>query len=66
MLCSCVIFNNICQQSCTDLEKFLPSGKCSITIGRTVLELNALGVLWRRVSREWRRVLEIFQVMISK
>ena len=49
MLCSCVIFNNICQRSSTDLEKFLPSGKCSVTIGKTVLELYAFGVLWRRV-----------------
>ena len=36
------------------------------TTGRTVLELDAVGVLQRRVSREWRRALEMLRVMISK
>ena len=63
MLCSFGSFSMICQRSCTDLEKSLPSVEYGITIGRLVL---ALGVLWRKVSWEWRRALEILQVMISK
>ena len=66
MLCSFGSFSMICQRSCTDLEKSLPSVEYGITIGRLVLELDALGVLWRIVSWEWRRALEILQVMISK
>ena len=44
----------------------LLSNEYRVTAGRTVLKLDALGVLLRRVSREWRRALEMLQVMISK
>ena len=44
----------------------LLSNEYRVTVGRTVLKLDALGVLLRRVSREWRRALEMLQVMISK
>ena len=37
-----------------------------VTTWRTILELDALGVLWRMVSREWRRALEMLRVMLSK
>ena len=66
MLCSCGSFSMMCQWSHIDLENFLPFDEYSITIGRTVLELDALGVLQRRVSREWRRALEMLRVRISK
>ena len=66
MLCSCGSFSVICQWSCTDLENFLPSIECGITTGRTVLELDAPGIWWRRVSQEWRKALEMLRVMISK
>ena len=65
-LCSCGSFSMICQWSSTDLENCLPSSKYGVTTGKTVLEFDALGVLCRRVSREWRRALEILQVMISQ
>ena len=45
MLCNCGSFSMICQWSCTDLENFLPSHEYEVTVGRTVLELDALGVL---------------------
>ena len=62
MECSCGSFSMICQQACNDLEKCLTSGKKGVTIGSTVLELEALGFLWRRVSQERRRALEMFSV----
>ena len=33
---------------------------------RTALELDAPGILWRRLSKDWRRALEMLRVMISK
>ena len=33
---------------------------------RTALELDAPGILWRRVSKDWRRALEMLRVMISQ
>ena len=54
------------QWFCSDWEKCLPSGENGVTIGRTVLGLAALGYLWRRVSREWSRALEMLRLMISK
>ena len=59
MLCSCGSFSIMCQWSRTDLENCLPSDEYGVTTGRTVLELDALGVLQRRVSREWKRGLEM-------
>ena len=56
----------ICQRFRTDWEKCLPSGEYGVMIGRTLLGLAVLGGLWRRVSREWRRALEMLRVMISK
>ena len=56
----------ICQWSHTDLENCLPSNEYGVTTRRTILELDVLGVLWRMVSREWRRALEILRVIISK
>ena len=53
----------ICHWSCTDLENCLPSDEYGVTTGRTDMELDAFGVLWRRVSREWRRALEILRVI---
>ena len=55
MLCSCGSFSIMCQWSHTDLENCLPSDEYGVTTGRSVLELDALGVLQRRVSREWKR-----------
>ena len=66
MQCSCGSFSMMCQHSSTDLEKCLPSSEYGVTIGRTVLELDAVGVLWRRVSQEGKRDLEMLRVMISK
>ena len=66
MQCSCGSFSMMCQHSSTDLEKCLPSSEYGVTIGRTVLELDAMGVLWRRVSQEGKRDLEMLRVMISK
>ena len=66
MFCCCRLFSMICQWFCSDWEKCLPSGEYGVTIGRTVLGLAALGYLWRRVSQEWSRALEMFQLMISK
>ena len=50
ILCSCGSFSMICQWSRTDLENCLPSDECGVTTGRTDLELDAFGVLLRRVS----------------
>ena len=44
----------------------LPSGEYGVTTGKRVLELDPLGVLWRSVSRELRRALEMLRVIISK
>ena len=60
MLQSCGSFSMMCQWFRTDLENCLPSDEYGVTTGRTVLELDNLGVLWRRVSREWRRTFEMF------
>ena len=49
----------ICHWSRTDWEKVLPSIEYGVVIGRTVLGLEALVCLWRRVSREWRRTWEM-------
>ena len=49
----------ICHWSCTDLEKLLPSIEYGVTIKRTVLGLETLVGLWRRMSWEWRRALEM-------
>ena len=48
----------ICQWPCADPKNRLPSDEYGATTGRTVLE--------RMVSRDWRRDLEMLQVMISK
>ena len=64
--CSSESFSMICQRFRTDWEKCLPSGEYGVMIGRTLLGLAVLGGLWRRVSREWRRALEMLRVMISK
>ena len=45
MLCRCGSFSMMCQWFCTDLENCLPSDEYGVTSGRTVLELDALGVL---------------------
>ena len=49
MLCSCGSFSMICQWSRTNLVNCLPSEEYEVTTGRTDLELDAFGVLWRRV-----------------
>ena len=59
MLCSCGPIPMICQRFHTDLESCLPFNEHGLTTGRIVLELDALESLKRRVSREWRRALEI-------
>ena len=66
MLCSPGLFSMMCQWSLTDLENCLLSNEYGVTTGGKVLELDALGFLLRRVSREWRRALEMLRVMISK
>ena len=66
MLCSCGFFSIKSQLSRTDLKNCFSSGQHGVTVGRTILELDALGILWPRMSREWRRALEILRVMISK
>ena len=66
MLCSCGFFSIKSQLSRTDLENCFSSSQHGVTVGRTILELDALGILWPRMSREWRRALEILRVMISK
>ena len=66
ILSSCRSFSMMCQWFRADLENCLPSDEYGVTTGRTGLELDALGVLQRRVSREWRRALEMLPVMISK
>ena len=45
MLCSCGLFSMICQWFCTELENCLLSDEYRVTTERTVLELDALGVL---------------------
>ena len=45
MLCSCGSFSMMCQWSRTDLENCLPSDEYGLTTRRTVMELDALGVL---------------------
>ena len=42
---SCGSFSMICQWSRTDLENCLPFDEYGITIGRTVWELDAPGIL---------------------
>ena len=64
MRCSCGSFSMKRQWSRTDLENYLLFGYYGITAERTVLELDALGILWRTV--EWRRDLEVLGVMITK
>ena len=49
-----------------DWEKYLPSVEYGVIIGRTVLELYALGGLLRRMSLRWRKTLERLWGMISK
>ena len=49
MLFSCRSFSMTCQWFRTDLENCLPSDEYEVTTGRTDLELDAFGVLWRRV-----------------
>ena len=66
MLRSCGAFSMICQWSDTDLENCLPSNEYWVRTGRTALELDALGFLYRRVSREGRRALKMLRVMIFK
>ena len=66
MLCSCGSFSMICQLSRTDLENCLPFNEYGVTTGMADLGLDAFGVLWRRVSREWRRALDMLQVITSK
>ena len=66
MFRSCGSFSIICQRLCANWEKCLPSGEYGVTIGRNDLGLTALEELWKRVSREWRRDLEMLRVMISK
>ena len=56
----------IFQWSRTDLENCLPSDEYGVTTGMADLGLDAFGFLWRRVSREWRRALDMLQVIISK
>ena len=53
--CSCGSLSIIMQWSRTDWKKGLPIGEYGATIGWTVLELDALVFLWRRLSQEWRR-----------
>ena len=65
-LCSCGSFSKICQWSLIDLENCLTSDGSGVTSWRTFLELDVLGVLQRRVSRESRRALERLRVMISR
>ena len=65
-LCNCGSFSMICQWSCTDLEYCLRSAEYGVTTGRTVLELDALEVLWRRMSWEWKKALEMLRVMVPK
>ena len=45
MLCRCGSFSMMCQWFCTDLENCLPFNEYGVTTGRTVLEVDALGVL---------------------
>ena len=45
MVCGYGSFSMISQWSRTDLENFIPSDEYVATTGRTVLELDALGVL---------------------
>ena len=40
---------------------FNASCKYEVTIGRAVLKIDTLGFLWRRLSRERRRVLEYYK-----
>ena len=55
----------ICQRSCTDWEKQLPSIEYGVTIGRTVLGPDPLVGAWGRVSQEWRRTLKMLLMMMS-
>ena len=45
MLCNYESFSMICQWSHTDLENCLPSHEYEVTTGRTILELDVLGIL---------------------
>ena len=49
----------ICHLSGTDWEKLLPSTEYRVMIGRTAVGPDALVGSRRRVSREWRRALEM-------
>ena len=59
MLRSWGSFSMMCHWSRTDWKKLLPSTEYGVIIGRTVLGPDALVGSRRRVSRVWRRALEM-------